>query len=119
MQPQAPDESVRRGGGSVKLRVAVALTSRRRALHGGRMSGLTSRFAAMFCGTLIGILPMHIVAADATSIETEIARWERRAKEKPDDVIALAALGHARIRQARETGDLGAYRPAEVALQAA
>jgi tetratricopeptide (TPR) repeat protein len=83
------------------------------------MPGLTGRFAGMFCGALIGILPFQLVAADATSVETEIARWERRAKEKPDDVIALAALGHARIRQARETGDLGAYRPAEVALQAA
>jgi tetratricopeptide (TPR) repeat protein len=83
------------------------------------MPELIGRFAAIFCGALIGILPMQLGAADAASIETEIARWERRVKEKPDDVIALAALGHARIRQARETGDLGAYRPAEVALQAA
>ncbi len=76
------------------------------------------RVGAIFCGALLCHSAVISVAA-AESIAAEIERWERRVQERPGDVIALAALGQAHLRQARQTGDLGAYAPAEVAFQAA
>jgi len=83
------------------------------------MRRFSGRFGLILCGTFF-FLEMSIAAPPPEdSFATEIARWEQRAKEKPDDIIALTALGYAQIRRARETGDLTAYGPAQSAFQAA
>ncbi len=56
-------------------------------------------------------------APDALTLD--LARWEKRVQERPDDLIALTRLGEARTREARETGDLSAYPKAEKAFEAA
>ena len=72
---------------------------------------------AIFCATLA--VAADLPAPKAESIAVEIARDEQRVKERPDDLIAQTRLGFAHVRRARETGDLGAYKPAEVAFGAA
>lgn len=74
---------------------------------------------AILCGLLICAISEKLVAAVSDSAVAEIARWERRVRERPDDLIALTSLGQAHLQRARETGDLSAYGPAEVAFQAA
>jgi tetratricopeptide (TPR) repeat protein len=48
-----------------------------------------------------------------------IAFWRGRVERNPRDFISFAYLGEAFIRKARETGDLGDYARAEIALRRA
>ncbi len=76
-------------------------------------------FRALLGGALIGLAAVVAATETPDSIALEIARWEGRVKERPEDLIALTRLGEARMREARETGNLGAYPKAEVAFEAA
>jgi len=57
--------------------------------------------------------------ADPAVTEQVIAFFQDRIERDPADVTSHTKLGEAYVRQARETGDIGAYERAEAALRRA
>ena len=57
-----------------------------------------------------------VAATDSSQV---IAFWRERVERDRADFVGFTKLGGAYIRQARETGDVGAYARAEQALRRA
>jgi tetratricopeptide (TPR) repeat protein len=98
---------------------------------------LTSRLVAVACVAVVAIYAISYgiaarsgeavpVAPAATSsavlepdVDTQIAFWSKRVADRNDAYLELTLLGEAFARKARESGDVGHYTRAQIALERA